>query len=821
MSEFSESRLTFHQLLARFARVEIPIIQRDYAQGRASAEDVRSGLLDAMVGALEKEVGDPNLPLDLDFVYGSIVEEKQIHGDGPAQRIFSPLDGQQRLTTLFLLHWFGAWIDGKGDIFREDYGKGEKSRFSYLVRPSSTEFFDALSNYFPEQGHLKGGRLSKHLEEEPWFFLYWKQDPTIQSALTMLDSIHGKFGTQTGIFTKLRDTDAPRITFQLLELKQFGLSDDLYIKMNARGKPLTVFENFKAKMEQHLAIAFPGWTEKAENGPLPVKDYFSCKIETAWADLFWNYGDKKTHLFDEQIMSLYRALAIITRDPDDSKFEETWHELRNQKSQLTFQRCIKLDCVDKSVVRTFIAVLDQLSGQAGGIRTYLSNTIYLNEASLFERAINPNVFLNYDEYVEFHGYTGYLAQHRDQVDPDRFWNWGRVISNLARNTIYNRPEDLQRSLRSLNGLFENADRILEFLSAEAPSIFGFNEQQVREEQLKAQLILKSDEWKKLILKAESHGYFAGQIEFLFKFSGVLERWVDTRTVDWSDEEDADFRRDFDSYYEKANRIFNAQGLREFEAFLWERALLSMGDYLIESGRNYCFLKSEGRETSWKRLLRGNPKKLQDEERRDIVLKVLIRLDLDANAANSLREIVETADIDSNWRRLLVENPEAIEYCENRLIRWISEEEVYLLKRSQLNGLHSDLFSYCLYFQQVRSLIEDGILKPLTSCDYWSMTDTLMEPRIFLSGSTGEGKVDVWVFNPSGEEAMYELKVSWGKSESSEKLRSSLEMSGFLSNDRSDGNINATKRITRDFAVTELRNLVEILAVLGSASKSNG
>lgn len=31
-----------------------------------------------------------------------------------------------------------------------------------------------------------------------------------------------------------------------------GLTDELYIKMNSRGKPLTVFEHFKAELEREI-----------------------------------------------------------------------------------------------------------------------------------------------------------------------------------------------------------------------------------------------------------------------------------------------------------------------------------------------------------------------------------------------------------------------------------------------------------------------------------------------------------------------------------------------------------------------------------------
>lgn len=75
-------------------KIVIPLIQRDYAQGRIDKDinRVRSRFLQALYRAV---TGDP---ITLDFVYGDIDEEGTM----------TPLDGQQRLTTLFLLHWYAA-----------------------------------------------------------------------------------------------------------------------------------------------------------------------------------------------------------------------------------------------------------------------------------------------------------------------------------------------------------------------------------------------------------------------------------------------------------------------------------------------------------------------------------------------------------------------------------------------------------------------------------------------------------------------------------------------------------------------------------------
>lgn len=76
--------ISFLELIAHY-RVKIPIIQRDYAQGRTDAKttEIRRNFLDEIVDAL---AGVNEKPLLLDFIYGSAEEG-----------CFIPLDGQQKI----------------------------------------------------------------------------------------------------------------------------------------------------------------------------------------------------------------------------------------------------------------------------------------------------------------------------------------------------------------------------------------------------------------------------------------------------------------------------------------------------------------------------------------------------------------------------------------------------------------------------------------------------------------------------------------------------------------------------------------------------
>src|SRR4051812_41008866 len=120
-------RTTFHAMFGaqvqgapRVDQVEIPLIQRDYAQGREDPRTsaIRSRFLDALHTALTEDA-----PVGLDFIYG------EVH-DGT----FEPLDGQQRLTTLFLLHWYLASRSG---VLHE---RQAWWKFTYATRPSARRF---------------------------------------------------------------------------------------------------------------------------------------------------------------------------------------------------------------------------------------------------------------------------------------------------------------------------------------------------------------------------------------------------------------------------------------------------------------------------------------------------------------------------------------------------------------------------------------------------------------------------------------------------------------------------------------------------------
>ena len=278
--------------------IEIPIIQRDYAQGRLGKENLRKTFLADLKKALDKEAPYKDAVMKLDFVYGSAENGK-----------LNPLDGQQRLTTLWLLHWYIALRAGE---LNEDNCKIFR-KFTYETRISSREFCQNLCvpEYFQ---NFDGKNIVGFITKQTWFYSAWKQDPTIQSMLRMLggtkisdkkgedivDGIEEIFQVTSKDSFKVyweRLTTKEVVVFYHLPLIDFGLSDDLYIKMNARGKQLTSFENFKADLIGYITNqaedeSLEGSVRAEWKKLIDPESGIPIKIDTDWTDIFWKNKSK-------------------------------------------------------------------------------------------------------------------------------------------------------------------------------------------------------------------------------------------------------------------------------------------------------------------------------------------------------------------------------------------------------------------------------------------------------------------------------------------------------------------------------------------------
>ncbi len=549
MSE-TKNKTTFWNFISNNT-IQIPIIQRDYAQGRDGEEYLRKRFLAELRDALNGK------PLQLDFVYGSVYELKN-------GAVFQPLDGQQRLTTLWLLHWYIALNAGQ-DVFKEACNNLKK--FSYETRVSSREFCRNLCE--PKNfSKYNGNDIVGFIENGTWFYSSWKQDPTIKSMLTMLkgtgkdkaDGIEVVFEeTTTKEFEEYWETlkrdDAP-IEFYYLSLDNFQLSDDLYVKMNARGKQLTAFENFKADLIGYMR-------EQNNSGEweelLNEKNGIPHQMDTEWTDLFWKYKSNDNSI--DEIYFIFLVRFFLNYKIEDIIEKENVYytylmgngnENVIKYSSLDFFKWPDSDgSIDKKLFENLKRILDNYKDFVKDkgkdyVESILQNP-YTNEkfhfVPVYKEGTQEVNSISQRERVVFYAVCKYFNE--GEADEESLKHWMRVVWNI----VSAREDDGDYSIRSISEI-NNAVKIIKGLRLshnvyESLKDFDVNNvddsnisKQLHEEIEKAKKILEDEPWETKIIDAESCAFFEGSIRFLFH--------NEKRETDWSN---------FETKLNNANRYF--------------------------------------------------------------------------------------------------------------------------------------------------------------------------------------------------------------------------------------------------------------------------
>ena len=586
---------TFWNLLSEY-EIKIPPIQRDYAQGRENrrTKQIRENFIRSLYRVLEHD----KQSIDLDYIYGSDNSKKLIL-----------LDGQQRITTLFLLHWYVAQKSGN----LNDAVQKKLKRFSYETRSSSRDFCIALIEN-KISTHFVQASLAEAIKDSHWFYLSWLKDPTIKSMLVMLDAIHKAFKdiADNSLWTRLIDDENRPITFHFLNMDDFELTNDLYIKMNARGKTLSDFETFKAWLQ--------GYVENKKIAPArlnyseDVLFDWKFRIDREWTDLFWNYrslwGKPKAEIneIDDALLGYFKGMVLCTYAEklkiNSNKIHETEAILISlfiRNYYIALNDYEKMNCFTRQSLCTMFSVLEYFS-----INQHKLN---LEIRTLFKNFVSPSN--NYTDRVLFYALVQYLIKVSSlQLQDKAFFEselscWLRITRNLAQNTQIDNPGSFIRAVQSIkklasqlltcqeyekNFVYNNMEKL------EKKEIRYFSQDQREEEIIKSELILSDIGWENLFEKYEKHEYLYGQIGFLLHLS--------------KNKENDQFEiKKFAEYAEKISNIFKEKLLKHNEHIV-ERALLSKGDYLIEAGPNFSFCSPDKntlrvREENWRKVFKDN------------------------------------------------------------------------------------------------------------------------------------------------------------------------------------------------------------------------
>lgn len=714
--------------------IEIPPIQRDFAQGRETeqANKIRENFLDSIFYTLEN-----NEKLSLDFVYGKIYglrnEEEHIRNKNAIQSLINsvkdyaltidltlkditvedkasnrsdlvyliPLDGQQRLTTLFLVHWYIA------KRLNKKHELSILSRFRYKTRKSSASFLKLLTDdklvlkfeIDENKGNknIKEKKLYSEIIDLEFFSSSWLNDPTVKAVLIMLQEIHTRLQLHSDEqllsywenLTKKQD-----LWFDFLDLKDFNLSDELYVKMNARGKQLSSFENFKAWLF--------GLIKDKNLIEASVWENYSLNFDITWNDIFWSNKGEDVFDVDNAYFNFFKLLFLYDNIKlaklNDTNFNRETKEFKlidivtNNK---TFDWEYLCDDLFKTNIKKYLDFLSYCE-------EFFSVDKYLKEFFEFlfsEKGIKPN-WRNLIKYYITFSFLSHKAKALKEYVSDDFEqlnHYHRILFNLFDNAIIDNQSLYQNAILEIdllnNDLKDKKYSITDWVeNIEYSGKSVFNEQQMLEEVLKYKLC-SNEEWRNLIFEAEQTTYFERQLNFWFYKAGIS---LAKRDFDLGLLSNPELKNNFKNTTQKINELFDGKGINRSKAFserIFERALLSKSDYLLNEKGYKCFGRNSGRDVSWKRLFFRD----RNSEQTNHALLEIFDLDF-SNVKESFNSYINK-NVSNNameeWRKTFVLNKVLFEYLGDlRYVRKIDNHEWILVKDSYKTyiGPHYELFS---------------------------------------------------------------------------------------------------------------------------------
>ena len=501
-------KISFWNLISSNAikKICIPTIQRDYALGHRKEVYKRNSFLNAL-----KEAVCGNTELPLDFVYGVDKET-----------MFIPLDGQQRLTTLWLLHWYIAYKSGMlynpeiHDIF---------SKFSYETRLSSSDFCKSLCGLLPipvEETEIdKNISIRTWIMQQTWFYHQYKQDPTIVGMLNMIagtdvadkngndiiDGLEELFSDQVYDFQALweRLVTSPCIIFNKLKVS-LDDSDELYVKMNARGKQLTDFENFKTELVQYTKNE----SILGETGALD----FAAKLDVQWTDIFWDNRWEDATTKDISIDEIYFAfIRRYVRLKGIKQGQQSSVVSKINKNFTNFEPYSQI--LDKQSIIDFITIMDNLREHKVYSKSIWGESFDFVPKYIGDKKENISTPSN-TQLLIFYGCCAYLLHGK--YEEKSYTEWNRVLWNICENRVD--KSDYLPTIKEIDILAPYSHNIIEYLADNEEIDCEYNKKQLQEEQSKARHISEHT----AIMEMEGYAFFKGAIRFLFTGSDKEDDW---------------------------------------------------------------------------------------------------------------------------------------------------------------------------------------------------------------------------------------------------------------------------------------------------------
>ena len=694
--------------------IQIPNYQREYAQGRNNrrAELIRNGFVTSLYGSIKN-----NELLELDFIFGGK------ESDDKDNNSFNPVDGQQRLTMLFLLHWY-VFMRAN----RSDCQKTLGEHFRYTTRTTSETFCKKICEEEVRSLDLaldedNKSRIAIQIKDLPWFTGTMDSDPTVKSMLVVIDCIHTLFcNFEKNNFNKIDYSKAAEIlvsrdcpiSFFCLDLNNaLGIESgirDLYIKMNARGVPLTDFELFKAGLQKkdnknaHFDLMYE---YLSDNDTAYDRVKTIGKFNNEYTNFFFNLIDEgeikdptvnssKAQMFDISMMNFINEVfrmnyfcAISEQGVSQKTYRndnDIFRKMSGREFTAFIETCGKSfndkywkdgqipqgtqNVINKSIVDSFssiISLLDKFAANGVDFDANDVNCRYSIGEMIKKLAIDPqnNRALPFREsLIRMALYEFVLKFGIPSTDEQKeaFSTWARFVWKIDKNSDFKNFDEIVETLIGYKaiisacvdctlGAIEKA--MLKVKTSGAKALGAPAELHFSEETTKANLIISDVRWRDAVKRAEDYYDDCGQIWFLLELSKVDGNYDYDR-----------FNRAFDI----SKKIFDkARCVTSVSSNIFERALLAVAtgeydtkDHLLSMGKYTTNTKKFVGEDFSNHVSHqySESSELKEQERYNITIALLQKM-VDDNSITDvskwLEEFVNKGSSTVDWKNIFIKN----------------------------------------------------------------------------------------------------------------------------------------------------------------------
>lgn len=358
---------------------------------------------------------------------------------------------------------------------------------------------------------------------QDWFMMTeWNYDVSIINMLSIIVEISERvkyLGDRTGIVNFIDKDENNPFQFDFIYVDDISKSDDLYIKINARGKALSPFENLKSDIDKY-------W-----------KDEDKTKLDAEWTEYVWNQLDvndkNKEKSFDNSFYNLlsnifYLQYLVSLKDINDKILIEIENKYKKGivdkewiTPKLCSTSCPMISSFLDAMIGSFKSIKDKqiesVNRKIFGLGDYQNN----NGQNKMERADLFEVFVYYYSVSSL-----FTENDMEFTDKRNLLNEIETVTNRIienQRPYLDSPTNLVKALKSVKVLIDNSIKshgvYKFFLSIDndtKESIrIGLMKEQVEEEILKAKLIDKDSRYVALFNKGYSELKNKRQLGFIF------------------------------------------------------------------------------------------------------------------------------------------------------------------------------------------------------------------------------------------------------------------------------------------------------------------